>query len=225
MTTVDIVTVENKKLFAAEVAVILLLFYADVRQWVPVSKTPYLFALAWISLRLRGFRWRDVGLARPERWTLAIGLGLVAGAAMSALELLVTQPLLVGLTGLEPNLADFVAIRGDTGAFALTLAVVWVLAVFGEELVYRGYMMTRFARMLSGERGAWIVSLVVVSLLFGFGHVDQGITGMLENVVNGLLLGGLYLATGRNLVAPILAHGVANTVDLTLIFLGAYPGM
>lgn len=36
---------------------------------------------------------------------------------------------------------------------------------------------------------------------------------------------GLYLATGRNLVAPILAHGVANTSDLTLIFLGKYPGM
>ena len=79
---------------------------------------------------------------------------------------------------------------------------------------------TRYADdlVLSGERGAWIVSLVVVSLLFGLGHVDRGIVG---NVVNGLMLGGLYLATGRNLVAPILAHGIANTVELTLGFLGA----
>jgi membrane protease YdiL (CAAX protease family) len=225
MTTVDIVTVENRKLFAAELAVILLLFLADVRHWVPVSKTPYLFALAWISLRLRGFRWRDVGFAAPEKWAAAIGLGLVAGAAMSALELFVTQPVLVNLTGQEPNLSDFGAIRGDAGAFALTLAIIWVLAAFGEELVYRGYLMTRFARLMANDRGAWLISLVVVSMLFGFGHVDQGITGMLENVVNGLLLGGLYLVAGRNLVAPILAHGVANTIDLTLIFLGQYPGM
>ena len=225
MTTVDIVTVENKRLFALELAIILLLFVADAYHWVPAGKTAYLFALAWMSLRMRGFRWRDVGFARPDNWLLAIGLGVVAGAAMSALELFATQPLFVSLTGVEPNLSDVAAIRDDAGAFALTLAVVWLLGVFGEELVYRGYMMTRFARLMAGDGTAWMLSLAVVSLLFGFGHIGQGITGMLENVVNGLLLGALYLASGRNLVAPIIAHGVANSIDLTLIFLGRYPGL
>ena len=225
MTTVDLVTIENKKLFTVEIAVILLLFVADARGLVPLSKTPFLFALAWISLRMRGFRWRDVGFTRPRSWLIAIGVGLAAGAAISALELYFTQPLVVGFTGKQPNLSAFAGVEGDVSAFALTLAVIWLLAAFGEELVYRGYLMTRFGRLLSGTAAAWIISLVIVSLLFGFAHVDQGVSGMLENVVNGLLLGGLYLATDRNLVAPILAHGVANTIDLTLIFLGKYPGM
>jgi membrane protease YdiL (CAAX protease family) len=225
MTTVDIVTVENKKLFALELAIILVVFVGERRGWIPVSKTVLLLGLALASLLLRGFRLRDVGLARPASWTRAIGIGLAAGVAMSALDLFVTQPVLVGFTGQEPNLADMAGVRGNAGAFAATVVIIWLLGAFGEELVYRGYMMTRFARMMSGERGAWIVSLVVVSLLFGFGHNEQGITGMLENVINGLVLGGLYLATGRNLVAPILAHGVAKTIDLTLIFLGTYPGM
>lgn len=225
MSTVDIVTVENRKLFYAEIAIILGIFVADYYHLVPLSKTPFLFALGWLSLRMRGFRWRDVGFAAPGNWAVAIGIGLAAGAAMSALELLVTQPLLVSAMGQPPNLSDFGAIRGDAGVFALTMAIIWVLAAFGEELVYRGYLMTRFARLLSGEGWAWTMSLVVVSLIFGFGHVDQGPTGMLENVINGLLLGALYLATGRNLVAPIVAHGIANSIDLTLIFLGKYPGM
>jgi membrane protease YdiL (CAAX protease family) len=41
---------------------------------------------------------------------------------------------------------------------------------------------------------------------------------------NGLLLGVLYLATGRQLAYPIIAHGVSNTLAFVLIFLGRYPG-
>jgi membrane protease YdiL (CAAX protease family) len=225
MSTLNVVTVENKKLFYAEVAILFALFVLDFYGYVPVSKTLFLFALGWASLRMRGFTWRDVGFAAPSNWGKAIGIGLAVGAAMSALELLVTRPLLVSAIGTPPDLADLAPIRGDAGAFALTLAFIWVLAAFGEELVYRGYLMTRFARLLAGESAGWMMSLVVVSLIFGFGHMDQGTTGMVENVINGLLLGALYLATGRNLVAPIVAHGVASTIDLTLIFLGRYPGM
>lgn len=76
-----------------------------------------------------------------------------------------------------------------------------------------------------GTRAAWIASLVLVSVAFGMGHIDQGVTGMTENVINGLLLGLIYLAFDRNLAVPIVAHGVSNTVDLLLIYLGKYTGL
>ena len=41
----------------------------------------------------------------------------------------------------------------------------------------------------------------------------------------GLLLGVIYLRTGCSLAIPIVAHGVADTIDFVLIFLGKYPGM
>jgi len=40
-----------------------------------------------------------------------------------------------------------------------------------------------------------------------------------------VLLGLLYLASRRNLVVPIVAHGVANTPAFVLIYLGRYPGV
>ncbi len=61
--------------------------------------------------------------------------------------------------------------------------------------------------------------------LFGFGHSYQGITGQVENIIDGLLLGLLYLACGRNLWAPIIAHGITDTIDIMLMYLGKYPGM
>jgi uncharacterized protein len=69
------------------------------------------------------------------------------------------------------------------------------------------------------------VSLVAVSVAFGCAHFDQGSTGMVENILNGLLLGGLCLACGRNLAVPVIAHAFSDTLDFLLIYLGKYPGM
>ena len=44
------------------------LFVADVYHHIFFSKTPYMFLLGWVSLRLRGLRWKDVGLSRPRNW-------------------------------------------------------------------------------------------------------------------------------------------------------------
>ncbi len=105
------------------------------------------------------------------------------------------------------------------------LALVWVLGALGEELVYRGYLMNRPAGLFRSPKVAWTVSLVVVSVAFGCAHLDQGSTGMVENILNGLLLGGLYLVCGRNLVVPVIAHAFSDTLDFLLIYLGKYPGM
>jgi len=116
-------------------------------------------------------------------------------------------------------------VRGNAKLFLLGLLLSWTLAAFGEEGVYRGYLMNRVAGLGNYSRTAWIVSLLLVSAVFGFGHLDQGITGQIENAIDGLLLGLLYLACGRNLWVPIIAHGITDTVDITLMFMGKYPGM
>ena len=51
------------------------------------------------------------------------------------------------------------------------------------------------SRIVRNPRVAWTISLVVVSFVFGLAHIDQGITGQVENMINGLLLGIIFLAT------------------------------
>jgi hypothetical protein len=75
-------------LAVAEFAIVAALFYADAHHHIYVSKTPYLFLLGWASLRLRGMRWKDVGLARPQSWRKAFLVGVAVGVAMEALECL-----------------------------------------------------------------------------------------------------------------------------------------
>jgi membrane protease YdiL (CAAX protease family) len=216
---------DSKLLAAGEIAAVLLIFVADWSHLIPYSKTPFLFVLGWVSLRLRGMRWRDIGLARFRNWRTTLVYGVAAGIGLSLLELLVTQPLLVWLTGKQPDLEDFRQLTGNLWLLLILVVLAWVQAGIGEEGVYRGCVMNRVADLGNRGRGAWITSLILVSTLFGFAHTYQGITGVIEAAIAGLLFGLLYFRCGRNLAVPIIAHGLSNTVDFVLIFLGKYPGM
>jgi membrane protease YdiL (CAAX protease family) len=218
-----------KVFFLIELLVIATIFHLDYIGLLPASKTPYLFLLGWISLRLRGLRWKDVGLRfgpMPD-WPLTkiLILGVSVGAAMETLELFATQPLLTRILGQGPDLHGLQRLIGSTQLLILGIVLAWVLAAFGEETVYRGYLTNRVAEIFGASKNAWIVAGILITLLFGLAHFPQGPTGIIENIIDGAILAALYFATGRNLWAPIIAHGIQDTVDVLLIYFGIYPGL
>jgi len=218
----------SKLLFLVEVIILAVVFYLDWIGKLPVSKTPYLFALGWISLRMRGVGWKDVGLRRPApdwSWTKILVVGVLVGIAMEALELFATQPFLTKLLNKGPDLHELHRLVGNTMLLIIGIVLAWILAAFGEETVWRGYFMNRVAEIFGRATSAWIAGAILATCLFGLAHFPQGPTGVIENIIDGAILAGLYFATGRNLWAPIIAHGIQDTVDVLLIYLGQYPGL
>jgi len=213
------------ELLPLEAALIVGIFWGDEAGYVPLSKTPFLFLVAWGSLRLRGLRWRDVGLRIPERWPRLAGVGIAWGVAMWLLEFFVTMPLLRQWLGYWPDLTAFNDIVGNAALLAVYLALNWLLAAFGEETVWRGYALPRAAEFFGSGPRHWAFALILVNVAFGLAHLYQGPSGVIQATVGGVLLGVLYLVTGRNLVAPILAHGIGNSIDFTIMYLGLYPGV
>ena len=69
-----------------------------------------------------------------------------------------------------------------------------------------------------------MVALLITSVVFSLGHGYQGLSGVITTGLTGLFFGILYLACGRNLWVPILAHGALDTFGFLLIFFGRYPG-
>jgi len=50
-----------------------------------------------------------------------------------------------------------------------------------------------------------------------------GTLGLILNAVDGVVLGILYLASGRNLWLAVIQHGVAKTIGFVLLYLGLSP--
>ncbi len=213
------------ELLPFEIALVAGLFWADEAGFIPLSKTPFLLLVAWGSMRLRGVTWRDAGLRLPPRTLRVAAIGVAAGIAMWLLEFFVTMPLLHRVLGYWPDLSDFNDVVGDPAMLAILLALNWILAAFGEEMTWRGYALPRVAGFFGDGMRAWIIGLVIVNVAFGLAHLYQGPSGVIQATVGGVLLGILYIATGRNLVAPILAHGIGNSIDFTVMYLGLYPGV
>src|SRR5262249_44661530 len=90
-------------------------------------------------------------------------------------------------------------ITGNVKTAALYLGIVWSFAAFGEEIGYRGYLLTRAADVGGRSTAAYLVGVVIVAILFGYGHYYKGPAGVLDSGVAGLILGVAYLVAGRNL--------------------------
>jgi len=224
-TTPGAATARDRLVIIAELALAAALFILPKLHLMPRPDTLWLFALGWISLRLRKSGWRAVGLRRPARWPRTIAVALAAAVVLQLVSLYVTVPLATRITGQPPDLSEFRELIGNAKLVLLGLAVVWTLAAFGEEFVHRGYLMNRVADLFGRSRVAWLVSYLLVSAAFGLGHLYQGPSGVIDSTVAGLVFGGLYLALGRNLWPAILAHGLSDTLALTMVYFGWTPGV
>ena len=212
-------------LIVAEIIFVAVIYVARQHHVLKISGVPYLFIVAWISLRLRGIKWKEIGFTRYRSWATTLLLGVAGGVGLELFDLFAKQPLLTRLLGRPPDLSGFPAVRGNLKFALLIIAIIWIVAAFGEELVYRGYMMNRLADLGGGTRTAWILSLFLISAIFGASHYQQGLAGMIEEGSDGLILGWMYLGCRRTLAIPIVTHGICDTIDIALLFLGKYPGV
>jgi membrane protease YdiL (CAAX protease family) len=184
-----------------------------------------LVMLLWV--KLRGETWESFGLVNPESWLRVTGLGVllfVLVVAYSASAAPAISKAVAELTGSGPNLAGqyFASLKGNLPLLLLLLPLTWLFAAFGEEVFFRGYLMTRFAQFMGEGRLAWTIALIAQAAIFGAAHSYQGPAGMVGAGILGLILGAATLLWRRNLWPAIISHGLTDTLGFTLLYLGHY---
>jgi uncharacterized protein len=131
------------------------------------------------------------------------------------------EPLTHHLWGQPEQVSSLLKEHATNWKFALrNLAVVWFFAAFGEETGYRGYLLPRAADLGNRTKTAYFAAMLYVAGLFGCGHFYKGPSGVVDSAYSGLVLGAVYLLSGRNLWAAILAHGLSDTVFVVVMLMG-----
>jgi membrane protease YdiL (CAAX protease family) len=192
-------------------------------QVVPPWGIPAAVLAIWLVLKRQGQSLAVVGVVKPVNgWSSTLLMGVGGALLIIALGEFV-YPLLRGLIGVPgQDISSYEDIEGNNALLAIFLTVSWTTAGFGEELIFRGFLMAGLARCLGRSRAAWVAAVILSSILFGLIHLKTGVGGVLGTGMNGAVLAGLYLLSRRSIWAPYIAHGLADTIGFLLIYSGLY---
>lgn len=189
----------------------------------------YVIAVWIVVVRSDRLRWSEMGWPRwpaatsghsLSRRLIADILSAAAIMAATAIAALIGGGLLARLLGVRAVSPGIPIPDGSADVAALVIAVV-VLAPLGEELFFRGFMLTAWLRDL-GPRSALIRSSLFFALLHVTSIESASLTEGLALVVVrvavilpvGLMLGLLFIR--RGMVASVAGHMTYNAIQLGL---------
>jgi membrane protease YdiL (CAAX protease family) len=201
------------------------LFGDDTALGVVLINIAYVFSvvIATFVLRSRGSGWREIGLAKPASWrkTVLLAVGTLVAYLFTTIVIQAVLVNVLGLTVAPSDRSSFDVLFGNLPLLILYVAVAWTFIAFGEEMIFRAYLLNTLAQLFDPARAKWAYALISGSMMFGLAHFSWGITGIVETTLLGLVLGFVYLRSGRNLWITIITHGIANTLGFIMVYLGA----
>ncbi len=202
------VTVSAVEVLLAAVAVVSDLFLPAV----------VLSGMAVLSLLLRRQDLAALGFHRLPRPGRQLAQVVALTAAWTVVVFGLVMPVAEHLTGSRQDVGEFADVEGDVGRLLVLVTLSWTLAALVEEFAFRGYLLTRLTEVIGDSVWARGCAVVAVALLFALIHDEQGVVGMVLVFVDATFYGALRYAYG-SVWAPIVAHGVSNTIGMVAFFL------
>jgi membrane protease YdiL (CAAX protease family) len=169
--------------------------------------------MIWLFSWLKGTGWSDLGFKRPDSWLRIIVVGLFIAIVLQGAALLQIK-----LGGPSPDISSFSQIKNNPWALLGYLVIAWTSAGFGEEIIWRGFIMTQISRLFGSGKTGWTIGLLSSAFLFGLIHAYQGIVGIVMTGLTGILFGLVFLKAQTNLWASIFAHAFTDSLAFLLIY-------
>ncbi|MGZ3374172.1 MAG: CPBP family intramembrane glutamic endopeptidase [Gemmatimonadaceae bacterium] len=159
--------------------------------------------------------WRELGFVRPESWIRTATIGIVFGVLLKFIVKMIVMPLLGG----PPINPAYHYLAGNAAALPGILIAVIVVAGFGEETLFRGYLFERSRRLFGSSVLAKTLTVVFTAAFFGSLHYrEQGLAGAEQAVITGLVFGTIFAITGR-IWMLMFAHAAYDLTAIALIYL------
>ncbi|NHF60471.1 CPBP family intramembrane metalloprotease [Flavobacteriaceae bacterium TP-CH-4] len=199
------------------------LIYNQIVLWVA---NLLMLAYVWAGIRLRGERLADFGLhfKKPSRrqvlrtflWSLLVFVLAMIGFVVGSI-------IMANITGIpqNTNLGGYDYLKDNFGMLILTLFGVYLVSSFGEELVYRAFLINRLQQLgLNGKWGTYL-AIVIAAIIFGLAHFGWGPMGIVQTACMGLVLGVCYIFLKKRLWILVLAHMYMDTILMAQLYMAS----
>lgn len=199
------------------IAVVVVILITAALQFIH-GNLSYFFGILIALLALWGskFKWIEFGLGKLSWPKTSIRALLLAVLIFVVVDICI-QPFIEHYLGLI-DLSALDQLRGNFITYLIFILIMWVFAAFGEEFLYRGFFMKRLAMLLGDTNKAWLISAVLLSVLFGIAHQYQGLSGMITTGLIGFCFSLIFYKNRNNLTLAILTHGIYDMIGITLIY-------
>lgn len=173
----------------------------------------YLVSLLIIwQLQQRPGAWRELGLKPIDAWLPFIGKSLlVALLTCLAFVLIGAVAFKMGWINESLDLSGYDFLKRKWWYPVVSLLAVYVSSSFGEEVVFRGFLISRLNQVFTGKNQQFW-SVAVSGLIFGLAHFAWGPLGILQTAAMGWTLGYFYIRYGRQLWINVVAHGILDSL-------------
>jgi membrane protease YdiL (CAAX protease family) len=187
----------------------LVIVFASSFAFVPVGG---ILALLWV--RWSHTPWREIGYVRPRSWIGSLAAGILFGVAFKFVMKAIVMPLL----GADPINHAYHYLAGNRVALPAAIWTMIAVAGFGEETVFRGYLFERFGKLFGSAVWAKTLTVLLTAILFGLGHyANQGVPGVEQAIITGLVFGTIFAITGR-IWMLMCAHAAYDLAALAMIY-------
>ena len=177
-----------------------------------VAPLSAILVLAWVCLSHTP--WREIGYVRPKSWIRSLVIGIVFGVAFKVVMKTIVMPLL----GAPPINQAYHYLAGNTAAIPGMILVLIVVAGFGEETLFRGYMFERLGKLFGSGAWAKVLIVLITSVWFALAHYSvQGLPGVEQAMFTGLVFGTIFAVTGR-IFMVMVAHATFDLTALAMIY-------
>lgn len=180
----------------------------------------------WAGVRLRGEDCRSLGLGfkRPTgKQALRIFLLSILVFVLAMAGFMIGSIIMVNITGMpqQADMSTYDFLKDNLGLLALTLSGVYIASSFGEEVIYRGFLINRISEIGGNKKVAVIIAVILSAVIFGFVHYEWGPMGVVQTFFMGLVLGICYLKLKKRLWILVLAHAYMDTILMVQLYLGS----
>ena len=180
-------------------------------------------ALIWLGAWLRAETLADFGLDMPKLNVKKVAKGLGVSIIVLVLALVgfvLGSVIMVNITGMPTpaDLSGYDYLKNNLGLFLMAMAGIYFVSSFGEEVIYRGFLINRVIQLGSDNRTTKIIAVIISSIIFGLIHYGWGPMGIVQTGLMGVALGACYLYLGKRLWPLIMAHVYLDTMLIAPIY-------
>ncbi len=182
--------------------------------------------MVWLGIILRGQKWSDFGLHfKRVSWKKGLNTFLLSLLVfvLAMVGFIIGSIIMANITGIpeSADMSSYEYLQDNVFMLLLTLCGVYIVSSFGEEVIYRAFLINRISEFGFSPKLGTTLAIILSSIIFGLAHYSWGPMGIVQTGFMGLALAICYVKFKKRLWILIFAHAYMDTILMVQMYLAS----